>query len=255
MSPNRDFRVGVIRPVECFQEGWELIKDQYWMFFGVTIVGMLIGGLVPFGIILGAMMCGIYYCLFQKAAGQQITFDGLFKGFEFFGQSLIVTLFVMVPAFVLWILIYIPLIVIQLAAADRRGNLDPGIFFPLFVGTIVGVGVVGLIIACIHALIMFAYPLIVERRLSGIEAFKLSARAVFANLGGVVGLILCEFALGIVGYLLLCVGLYLVIPIMFAGVFVAYRKVFPPARETPFTSPPPPPDFNQPPPNFASRGF
>jgi uncharacterized membrane protein len=104
---------------------------------------------------------------------------------------------------------------------------------------------VTLILACIHALIMFAYPLIVERRLSGIEAFKLSARAVFANLGGVAGLILCEVALGIIGYLILCVGLYLVFPIMFAGVFVAYRKVFP-AIDAPFTSPPPPPNFNPP---------
>ncbi|MDQ4123104.1 MAG: hypothetical protein M3209_16840 [Acidobacteriota bacterium] len=252
MSPNPSFRVGVIRPVECFREGWELIKDQYWMFFGVTIVGMLIGGIVPLCIILGAMICGVYYCLFQKAAGRPITFDGLFKGFEYFGPSLVVTMFVIVPAVILWTLLCIPLIVIQFTATDRRGNIDPGVFLPLIIGTIIGVFVIGVIIACIHALIMFAYPLIVERRLSGMEAFKLSARAVFANLSGVVGLILCEFALGIIGYMVLCVGLYLVIPIMFAGVFVAYRKVFPPVEPT-FTSPPPPPNFNQPPPNFANR--
>jgi len=253
MSPNTDFRVGVIRPIECFQEGWELIKDQYWLFFGITIVGMLIGGLVPFGIILGAMICGVYYCLFQKAAGQRVSFDGLFKGFEYFGPSLIVTLFLMVPAVILWTLVYIPILIIQISATNRRGGVDPDILFPMLIGTGIGVFVIGIILACIHALIMFAYPLIVERRLSGIAAFKLSARAVFANLGGVVGLILCEFALGLIGYLILCVGLYLVFPIMFAGVFVAYRKVFPPI-ETPFTSPPPPPNFNQPP-NFANRGL
>jgi hypothetical protein len=215
---------------------------------------MLIGGLVPLGIILGAMICGIYYCLFQKAAGHPISFDGLFKGFEYFGPSLVVTLFVMVPAVILWILVYIPMLMIQLAATDRRGRPDPDVFFPMLIGMMVMVAIVGIIIACIHALIMFAYPLIVERRLSGMEAFKLSARAVFANLSGVIGLILCEFVLGIIGYLLLCIGLYLVFPIMFAGVFVAYRKVFPPIGQT-FTSPPPPPNFNQPPPNFANRGF
>lgn len=253
MSPNIQFRTGVIRPVECFQEGWELIKDQYWMFFGVTIVGMLIGGLVPLGIILGAMICGIYYCLFQKASGQPVSFDGLFKGFDYFGPSLVVTLFVMVPAVILWTLVYIPMLMIQLSAANRRRGPDPDIFLPMMLGTMIGVFVIGVILACIHALIMFAYPLIVERRLSGMDAFKLSARAVFANLSGVIGLILCEFALGIVGYLILCIGVYFVIPIMFAGVFVAYRKVFPPPDPS-FTSPPPPPNFNQPPPNFANRG-
>jgi hypothetical protein len=245
MPQNTNFRVGVIRPIECFQEGWELIKDQYWLFFGITIVGMLIGGLVPLGIVLGAMMCGIYYCLFQKAAGRQVSFDGLFKGFEYFGPSLVVTLFIMVPAVILWTLIYIPLLIIQFAAMDTNGNVNPDVFFPMIMGTMFVGFFVTLILACIHALIMFAYPLIVERRLSGIEAFKLSARAVFANLGGVVGLILCEVVLGIVGYLILCVGLYLVLPIMFAGVFVAYRKVFPPT-DAPFTSPPPPPNFNPP---------
>ena len=158
----------------------------------------------------------------------------------------------MVPAFILWILAYIPFIVIQISATDRRGRIDSDFFFPMLIAMMVIVAIIGFILACIHALIMFAYPLIVERRLNGMQAFKLSARAVFANLGGVVGLILCEFALAIIGYLLLCVGLYLVFPIMFAGVFVAYRKVFPPF-EAPFTSPPPPPNFNQPPPNFANR--
>ncbi len=45
MTPEQsDFRVGVIKPVECIKEGWALIKDQYWLFFGLTIVTMLLGG-------------------------------------------------------------------------------------------------------------------------------------------------------------------------------------------------------------------
>ena len=240
MAANTDFRVGVIRPVECFREGWELIKDQYWMFFGISLVGMLIGGIVPFGIVLGAMMCGIYYCLFQKAAGQRISFDGLFKGFDFFLPSLIVTLFLMVPAFFLWILMYVPMIGIQIYA--KRPGADPNVVFPLFFLMMAFLLIGGIAIASIHAMIMFAYPLIVERRLSGMDAFKTSARAVLKNLGGVVGLIVCEIGLVFVGYLLLCIGVYFVVPIMFAGVFVAYRKVFPPVEPV-YNSPPPPPNF------------
>ena len=48
MEPNlTDFHQGVIRPVDCLKEGWALIKDQYWLFFGISLVGLLIGGAVP----------------------------------------------------------------------------------------------------------------------------------------------------------------------------------------------------------------
>jgi len=38
------FNTGVIRPVECMREGWELIKDQFWLFFAITLVGIIIAG-------------------------------------------------------------------------------------------------------------------------------------------------------------------------------------------------------------------
>ena len=62
---NTDFKVGVIHPVECYKEGWELIKDQYWLLFGITLVGAMIGGASLY-ILFGAMICGIFYCYFQK---------------------------------------------------------------------------------------------------------------------------------------------------------------------------------------------
>jgi uncharacterized membrane protein len=85
---------------------------------------------------------------------------------------------------------------------------------------------------------MFSYPLIAERNLGGVEAFKLSARAVWANLSGVIGLILVEFVMGIIGYLFFVIGVYFVVPVMFAGVAVAYRRVFP--TQYRFDQPPPP---------------
>src|SRR5215212_9298661 len=101
-----EFRTGVIRPVECFREGWELIKDQYWLIFAITLVGMLIGGLIPFGIGIGAMFCGIYYCLFQKMRGQKVEFEGLFKGFSYFVPGLVASLVLIIPAVISVFLIY-----------------------------------------------------------------------------------------------------------------------------------------------------
>lgn len=131
MSPN-EFRTGVINPVECLKQGWELIKDQYWLIFAITLVGILIASFVPFGILLGPIFCGIYYAIFQKMYGLPAKFEDLFKGFSYFGSSLVASLFLIVPAFVGMIIIYIPLIAMQFSMAQQRGNPDPNALFAYF---------------------------------------------------------------------------------------------------------------------------
>ncbi|MGI8835753.1 MAG: hypothetical protein ACR2H4_03840 [Pyrinomonadaceae bacterium] len=51
-----EFRRKAVEPVECIKAGWSLIRDQYWLFVGLTAVGFLIGSFVPLGILLGPMM-------------------------------------------------------------------------------------------------------------------------------------------------------------------------------------------------------
>ena len=60
-----------VQPVECIKAGWELIKSQYWLFVGMTVVGIIIGSVVPLGILMGPMMCGIYLALFKPGADSQ----------------------------------------------------------------------------------------------------------------------------------------------------------------------------------------
>jgi hypothetical protein len=134
---------------------------------------------------------------------------------------------------------YASMAVMLYSMIDSRGQINPNAIFPLY-GVIFGEGIViAVILGCIHAFITFAFPLIVERGMNGWDAVKLSAKAVWANLSGVVGLILGEFVIGFVGYLVCGVGLYFVLPLLFAGVLVAYRKVFPSAGNQNFNPPPP----------------
>ncbi len=241
MSPI-EFRTGVIRPVECFKEGWELIKDQYWLFFGITLLGMLIAGM-SFYILLGAMYCGIYYALLRKSNGQQAAFEDLFKGFSHFAPSLTATLVFIIPGLIFMIITYATMFAMMFSITDANGVINPSALFS-FYGVIFGEGIVfGIILSCIHAFVTFAYPLIIERNMGGWDAFKLSAKAVRANLSGVVGLILMEFVIGFAGYLVCGIGLYFVFPVLFAGVFVAYRKVFPPLDNQSFSNPPRPDTF------------
>jgi len=244
MTPdNLDFRTGVIRPVECLKEAWALIKDQYWLFLGIVFVGIFIGGVVPI-VLLGPMMVGIYLCLFRKMRGEPVEFGTLFKGFDYFAQSLIAALLQMIPMVVVMVPSYIIFFAVMITSMPRGGRTNPD-DASAFVFTILGLELVFIVVIMAVAIVvtvffLFAFPLIPDRNLSGLDAVKLSIKAAKANFGGVLGLILLNVGLGILGVLCCYVGVFLIAPISLASHAIAYRRVFPEVSQT-FASPPPPP--------------
>lgn len=231
---NTEFRTGVIHPVECIKEAWELIKPSYWLLFAISLVGAIIGGVTLY-ILLGAMICGIFYCYLQAVDGRPVEFDGLWKGFEWFLPGFVVTIAIVAPMIVVYLVMYVPI----LMAAVMGPNLSPDELMGLLFGAFAVDLVLIVIMVCVHTLLMFAFPLIVDRGLGPVQAMATSARAVFKNMGGVVGLIVVNMGLTFAGWLALCVGIYFVIPVILAGNVVAYRKVFP-ARSGYGYAPPPP---------------
>lgn len=229
-----EFKTGVIRPVECLKEGWELIKDQYWLLFGITAVGAMMGGASLY-ILIGAMICGIFYCYIRKIDGKPVQFDDLFKGFGFFSQSVLLVLIIIVPTILVMAIVYVPII----AAMVMGPKLSEDELIGLFVGAAAIDFVFIVLMTCFHTLLMFAFPLLVDRNLPAWQAVKLSARAVWQNLSGVAGLFGAGFLLNIAGLLVCVIGVYFTIPIIIAGNIVAYRKVFPAAQNP---NQPPPPD-------------
>lgn len=231
---NLEFQTGVLKPVEIYKEAWEMMKGEFWTIFGITIVGMIVGSLVPL-VLIGPMMCGIYMCLLDKADGQPAKFDKLFKGFDYFLPGLIVALVIMVPTFVFIIIVYIPMI--GMAIAGQR--LSESELIPFIIGIFVVEIIVAIVMITIHSLIIFAFPLIVDRKLSGWQAVTLSAKAVWGNFKGVAGLFGVGILVCLAGYLLLCIGVYLALPIIIMATTVAYRKIFPPIAPTNLMPPPP----------------
>lgn len=231
MTPNHpqslQFNPGAIKPVECLREAWDAIKSDYWPLFAISLVGGLIAGFTMY-VLLGAMVCGIFTCYLKKIDGQgSVNFDDLWTGFKYLGPSALATILFVIPIvayfIVLFITIYSPLIV----AAVMDKNADPSILIGTFVGAIVIDVIVAIAMTCIHSLMIFTFPLIIDRNLSSWDAIKLSARAALKNVGGIAGLIGISFVLVILGQLAFCVGMYFVIPVITATNLVAYRKVFP----------------------------
>jgi len=229
-----EFNTGVIKPIECVREAWDRIRDEYWLLWAISIVGALIGGVTLY-VLLGAMACGIFYCFIRKVDGEKVSFDDLWKGFGWFGAGFLVAMAIVVPMFVVYAIIYGPILV----ASIMGSNLSQDELITMLIGAFAVDLVLIIVMVCFHTLLMFSFPLIVDRDLGGFKAMTTSARAVWKNLSGVAGLVLVNFGLVLAGYAALCFGIYLAIPIIIATNVVAYRKVFPALKPRNFAPPPP----------------
>lgn len=238
------FERGVVQPMVCLRGGYDVIKDQYWLFVGMCFVAILIGSVVPLGIMMGPMMCGLYLAIFQKHRGRQVEFGLIFKGFDYLGESIIATLIHVIPVVVIIVPFYIAFYAAFFLIMGTRGEPDPENMMGFFAIFFVFLIIVMVLIIIISVLFTFTYPLIVDRRLSGLDAVKLSAKAALANFWNLLGLLFLTSLLGFVGLLLCYVGMFLVFPITFSAMSVAYKQVFGISEAGPVVQgPPPPPTF------------
>jgi hypothetical protein len=168
MTPEIPFRRGAVEPVECIKGGWEMIKNQYWLFVAMALVAILIGSAVPLGILLGPMMCGLYLTFFKARRGEPVEFSMMFKGFDYFGPSLIATLLHIIPiiAIVLpaYLLFYVSIFV-SMAAQGSNGEPNPAALFGVMATFGIFWIVVLIVVVIISVGFTFAYPLIVDRKL------------------------------------------------------------------------------------------
>jgi uncharacterized membrane protein len=245
-TPEIVFRRKAIEPTECLKSANALIKDKYWLFVGMCLVGLLVGSAVPLGILMGPMMCGLYLTYFKKRRGEIIEFGDLFKGFDYFAQSVVATLLhvipiviIVVPAYILFYVFFI------LSVAVQGDEPNPAAMFGMMGMFMLFYVLVVIVIMFVSIGFTFAYPLIVDRKMQALDAVKLSFRAAMANFGRLFLLYLLNALLSIGGLLLCYVGMFLVLPITYGAIAVAYEQVFGLAdpRELAPNLPPPPPAF------------
>lgn len=245
-TPELVFKRKAVEPTECLKTANALIKGQYWLFVGMCAIGILIGSAVPLGILMGPMMCGLYLSFFKRRRGEPIEFGTLFKGFDYFAESVIATLLHVVPIVIVVVPAYILFYVFFILSVAVQGN-DPnpaamfgvmGMFFLFYI-------VVIILVIFISIGFTFSYPLIVDRKMRALDAIKLSFRAAMANFGRLLILYLLNALLALGGMLLCYVGMFLVFPITYGAIAVAYEQVFglSDGSEPAANLPPPPPAF------------
>ena len=216
-----------IEPIALYKRSLALIGDQYWLFLGIAVAGILIGSLVPFGLLLGPMMVGIYLCFIDRERGRQVEFGTLFKGFDYFANSFIavlimigVSLLVMVP----W------MILMTVALAFVIPSNGGGQVSPLAVPILLFSYLVMIIALFLVQLpFLFTFQLIAERGLSGPQAVGLSFKGVQKNL---VGCVLLAFVVGVLSFVatMACIiPAFFLMPITLGVLYLTYRDIFGPS--------------------------
>jgi len=226
LNGNPGFARVSISPFAYYGEAWNRVKGQYGLFLAITAVGVLLGSVAPLGILLGPMMCGIYLCYRRQAQGQPASFDLLFKGFDHFAEALIASLLLFATSLIVMVPVMVALFagVFAGAAAANGDHAGLGVLGCALGGC--GAFVAILAGAAIGILFLFAFPLIADRGMKGMDAVKLSFEAARANLGGLLLLALCNALLGMAGLLCCYVGAFLVLPITLGAQWICYERVF-----------------------------
>jgi len=268
---NIQFQRGAIDAGGCVSNGWSLVKPNYWIFLGMTtllILSILIISCLPFVPILfqifvvPAVSVGIYYALLRGMRGESVDFGMMFKGFERYVPAMVVGAIGAVPQIVITILSFVlDFGSFATKIIQQRTGRGVGTNFaaaddamPVIAG---GILVIMLVVVAVYILFsiawgitfFFALPILSEHDVSPIEAIQLSARAGWSNPGGLIVLFIFEALIAIVGLLAICIGLFFVIPIIFAANAFAYRQVFPLIEQNLNFTPPPPNAYGS---NFGS---
>ena len=232
---NPQYIKGAIDATGCISNAWELIKPNYWLFFGISLLTYVLIACIPClnVILMGPVMGGVYYTAFRAMRGEPIEFGMMFKGFERFVPLMVVGIVQSIPSIIYQafdISIRVSNASLGSILQGRGGNGDGDLAIAGgFLAVIIIVSLILMIFAIVWGIsFAFAIPIIVENEnMSPIEALKLSARAAWSNVGGIVVLAILSFLIAFVGVLALCIGVLFVLPVIWVSWAFAYRQVFP----------------------------
>ena len=174
---------------DWLKEAFEAVKSD--------LIGYALPALIIFGVcltvigilIVGPLLCGFYYIIFQRMKGQQATTGVLFKGFDVLWDALLA-----------WVIIFAVTFIVGLVPFL-------GIILSLLVG----------------APFIFVFPLIWEKRLSFIDAIKESLQLFQERWSDLLPFYVVASLVGAAGVLLVGIGVIFTFPIYMYATACLYR--------------------------------
>ncbi|MDH3493794.1 MAG: hypothetical protein OEM82_09610 [Acidobacteriota bacterium] len=242
---SQEFQRSAVKPVECMSRGWSLLMENFGLFLGIGFLAFLLLActLVIGWFLFGPIAVGIYYVYLRQMRGEEVGIGMMFKGFNWFLPAMVVGLVFLLPN-ILGQVYRLALRIAELLAIYNPNELTAGAaLMIMLLGLLVSfLTIVGSILA--HVTLIFAFPLFSEMNLGLMETVKLSARAGWANAGGMILLVILEGLALLVGVLACLVGIFVAIPLIWAANTVAFRMVFPDTASQPNIAPPQPDQYS-----------
>lgn len=242
------FYKGAISAGDCISNAWNLVTQNLGMYLGISIVALILAGCIPCVslFLVGPIFCGIYYVCLRDMNGEPVEFGMMFRGFDVFVPAMVVGIIQSIPEMFgqgLRFSANFAEIFVGSGSSDQFQSDETRIalaggLMALFI--VVGLAIF-LMAIILRISLFFAFPLIIEHKLGAVDAMKLSARAGWSNLGGLILLFILEIFVAIIGFLACIVGIFVAMPVIYAASAFAYRQVFP-KFENNFQNVPPPPN-------------
>ena len=186
-------QTGEINISKWIMNGWDLVMKDFGNFLLLSLIYVVVLTLAfstwVIGLILaGPLTAGFFYIIFNRIRGKEFYMGDIAKGFEVFVAAVL---------------------------AD------------ILISVFVGIGLALLIIPgiIISALYMFAIPLIMEKKMDFWQAMEYSRKLVSKNLFELSIFMLVLYILLFIGVLLLLVGFFVALPIVFAAIAYAYSDL------------------------------
>lgn len=211
-----------VAPIDLLKRSMDLMGDQYLLFTVITFVGMFIGNIVPI-VLLGPMLCGIYFSFLRRARGETVTFEMLFRGFDYFLESLIAAIVAMAAQAVVIIPAYLIIIGGIVGAFAGGGGL---ISILAVLVSVVGYFLILLLSVLIPAFLVFVPALIVDRQMTAIPAIKLSIKAVSTNLIGVLTMSIVYAVISFAASCACLIPAFFFAPIAIGATAILYQDIF-----------------------------
>ncbi len=174
--------------------GWDLIKNDFWLLVGASLLAGLIAsgaGLPLVGLIIGGpMMGGLYAFYLKKIRGQPATLGDAFLGFS---------------------VAFVPLMLAKLVSTLLMGV---GFLFCILPGIYLAVSWI------------FSVPLVMDKKLDFWPAMELSRKVVTRHWWLMLGFLIVCGLIVIAGLLACCIGVFVTSAIAQAALMYVYEDIF-----------------------------
>jgi hypothetical protein len=206
-------------------DGWKVLEQNIGAFIGFVLLSFIIyiiSSCIPFAtLIISPCFTAGYYIVAKKIySGENTEFGDFFKGFDFIGQLILMTII----NGAIYVVVFVPTyFVIILGSWGGLVSAGPSTFLAVFIITMLLIMFCGFIYLAVSYI--FASHFIIFHKMEAWNAMEASRKLVGKNWIGVFGLGLALLAMQMIGLLFCFIGLIVTTPLLYCTIHCAFQDI------------------------------